>query len=139
MLTSFSSAVIVASLGPSLGPRIQHHFWKKQKLGEQRLAVAERFDAMNRNFWLMTNVIPPTDDHAKLAEDVTKFLEQDGLLTTVMVLFERRDTLDSASGLREWLNNRPRVSHDYQQYEQYLKTLYAIRFDLSTSIVRRGL
>lgn len=139
LLTSFSSAVIVASLGPSLGPRLQHYFWKKQKRGEQRLAVAERFGAMNANFWLVINVVPPTDDHARRAADETKFLEQDALLTTVMVLFERRDTRDSASRLRECLNSRPQLPHEHQQYEEYIKTLYALRVDLSTRLFAEAL
>jgi hypothetical protein len=79
-------------------------------------------------------VMPQPDDHTKLAEDVATFLEQDGVLVTVMVLFERRDTLDSASKLRGWLKNKPPSSHDCRLYEQYLKTLYALRVDLSARL-----
>lgn len=126
LLTSLSSAVVVAFLGP----RFQHLVWKKQKLREQRLSVAERFDATNRNFWLVTNVMPPAnaDDHARIAEDVAKFLEQRGVLILVMVLFERQGTLDSANKLRACLDSRPQLSS--HEYPQYLETLYALRVDL---------
>jgi hypothetical protein len=41
-LSSVISAIVVALLAAFLNPRFQHSFWKKQKLREQRLLIAER-------------------------------------------------------------------------------------------------
>jgi hypothetical protein len=107
--------------------------WKRQKLREQRLAVAERFAGVSSSFSVVTNWARPLEDSSKL-------LEQDALLVLIQVLFERKRTLDSGTALRSLLNSVPpnQLPQDdliralYAQRVDLLACLFAEAFDVST-------
>lgn len=95
-IASVSSAVVVAVLAAFLNPRFQHLFWKKQKLREQRVSIAERFAAL----------------HGKLTPaaagiDFSARFEEHALLALVQILFEREDTILSGNRLKAWLDSHP--------------------------------
>jgi hypothetical protein len=117
---SLGSALIVAFLSP----RFAHLIWKKQKLREQRIAVAERFAKISADIYIVGNLHPrpPQQDvvGSQSLEKVSTFLEQDALLALIHVLFERKDTL--ASGLN--------LKKELQSGSRDLQSLYALRVDL---------
>lgn len=100
-LASVTSAIVVAVLAGFLNPRFQHHFWKKQKLREQRVLIAERFAALH------AKVTFPSTAEAGRGDDLSSFFEEDALLVLVQVLFDRADTRTSGNGLKTWVNNHP--------------------------------
>src|SRR5207244_718540 len=100
--TSLGSAVLVAFFSP----RFQHLVWKKQRLREQRISLAERFAKISGDLRIIAHLTPHgsfTDPAAAPSEDAAKFLEQEALLLLVQVLFERKRTLDSGTKLKKAL------------------------------------
>jgi len=92
-ITSVGTAVIVAFLAAFLNPRFQHLFWKKQKLREQRVLIAERSAALHGEFTL-----------TRAAEvDFSSRFEEGALLALVQVLFECEETIISCNRLKAWL------------------------------------
>ena len=98
---SFGGAVTVAYLGP----RFQHLVWKKQKLREQRIAVAQQFSEISSDFRIATHWLSLDASKPEAArEGLSKLLEQDALLVLVRVLFTADGTMTSADNLRMRLN-----------------------------------
>ena len=120
-LTSATSAVIVAILAAFLNPRFQHLFWKRQKLREQRVSIAERFAELHVKFTLT----PAVSENFQWSS----VFEVDALLVLVQVLFERPDTLESASRLKAWLNSHPLQLSENLPIGDFMK-LWALRVDL---------
>jgi hypothetical protein len=118
--TSVSSAVTVAILAAFLTPRFQHVFWKKQKLREQRLSVAERFAALHAKV-----LFNPTSK-----PELAEFVEEDALLVLVPILFEREDTIAAAYRLKLWRNSHPRQGMS----EEDIRYVWAVRVDILTRL-----
>ena len=95
-LASVSTAVAVAFLAAFLNPRFQHFFWKKQKLREQRISIAERFAALHGK---LTPAAAEVDFSARF--------EEHAVLALVQVLFEREGTIVSGNHLKAWLDSHP--------------------------------
>jgi hypothetical protein len=118
-ITSLGTGVIVAFVAAFLSPRFQHLFWKKQKLREQRVLIAERFAALHGEFTL-----------ARAAEvDFSSRFEEDALLVLVQVLFEREQTKISGSRLKEWLYNHA-IELSASEKPSVLLEVWALRIDL---------
>lgn len=121
---SLCSAVVVAFLTP----RFQHLVWKRQRLREQPIAIAERFAKVSSNFIVVTDITPPhgASDSAGLLENASGFLEQDALLVLIQILFESRRALDSGNKLKKALTSL----RSHPPPEEGIRRLYALRVDL---------
>jgi len=118
ILTSVSSAVIVAVLAAFLNPRFQHAFWKKQKLREQRVSIAERFAALHGK---LTPAAAEIDFSARF--------EEHALLALVQTLFEREDTIVSCTRLMAWLDSHP-IRLDGRSPISVFMEAWTLRIDL---------
>ena len=125
LVTSLTSAAIVAVLAAFLNPRFQHTFWKKQKLREQRVSIAERVAALHGKFSLAPEATPKPD--------FSNYFEEDALLILVQVLFEREDTLKSGNLLKSWMSNHPFLLSETPVSE--LMELWALREDFLRRVV----
>jgi hypothetical protein len=123
---TFFTALCSAVLAAFLVPLFQHRVWRKQKLREQRISVAERFAAMHSNFLLATSLTPSLQSNDKPAlQDASKFLEQEALLILIQILFDREDTIRACNNLKALLNKQPP-----QLSEDSLRELWRMRIDL---------
>jgi hypothetical protein len=96
LITSVITAFVAAFLAAYLNSRFQHFFWKKQKLREQRVSIAERFVALHAK-------LHPADAEI----DFSARFEEHVLLALVQVIFDREDTILSGSHLKAWLDSHP--------------------------------
>ena len=124
-LLSVTSAVIVAVLAAYLTPRFQHAVWRRQKLREQRIAVAERFAAMNANFRFAS----PDEVEPNWGE----VFEMDGLLRLVEVLFERGEVRNARENLRAWLDTNPTLLSGQLPIDQFMK-MWKLRVEVLAAL-----
>jgi hypothetical protein len=115
ILLSLTSAVTVAVLAAFLNPTFQHAVWKKQKLREQRIVIAERFAAINAGFRFSSP--------QEVEPNWGGILEMDGLLRLVEVLFERDETKKAGSGLRLWLDSHGMLLTGELPISQFMEML----------------
>src|ERR1039457_4617442 len=117
MLISIVSAVMSGTAVAFLSPRFAHSIWKKQKLREQQVAVAEQFANIFSDLHIAGNIVPkPSHDEGSM-KIASRFYEQYSLFILAFVLFEREDTLSLGNRLLKMVNDG---SHDF-------KTLYSLR------------
>lgn len=116
VFTAAGTGVLVAFLTP----RFQHVVWKKQRLREQRIDVAERL--------AKTGFTPAMLTPTASAEYLAGYLEQAALGVLIQVLFDRPETLHAATLYKNALDVPPPTSQ--QQFEN----LFALRVHLLSSV-----
>ena len=135
---SVGTAVVVAYLGP----QIQHRVWRKQKLREQRIDVAERFAKIGTSLSLMTHSMPTPSIAAnpQVLEVSSLYLEQFALLVLVQILFTEPPTREAGTAFRTALDkavpNMASIEHMQKLYSlrvQLLACLFAEAYGISTN------
>lgn len=136
---SAATAVIVAYLGP----QFQHLMWKKQKLREQRINVAERFAKLGSHLSVATHSVSPTAPASQLLEVASLYLEQFALLQIIQVLFEEPITREAGTAFKRVLDEIPPKTAGSETFEnvskinlfrvQLLACLFAEAYEISTS------
>ena len=127
VLISIISAIISGTAVAFLSPRFAHSIWKKQKLREQQVTVAERFEKLFSDLHIAGNIrpVPPRGkliDEKSLENSLkveSRFWEQHALFILTFVLFERDDTLSLGMRLKRMIDDR---SKDYP-------ALYSLRME----------
>jgi hypothetical protein len=107
-----------------LGLRFQHLVWRKQKLSEQRVLMAERLARLHASSWIMTHGAPL---EVRAALDVAgQYLELFSLLVQIQVLFDGKDTLAAGNALKTALDEGPPNTATEERQQR----LYALRVQL---------
>jgi hypothetical protein len=106
ILSPIASAVTTLTVLLS-APRLNFRVWKKQRLREQQLQVADKFAKLSANFFIHMNLQPvrkqDARDNAKIIEGFTPVFEQNVTFTLIGVLFEHPRTLEKLDLLKQAL------------------------------------
>lgn len=132
ILLSIISAIISGTAVAFLSPRFAHSVWKKQKLREQQVAVAEQFAKLFSDLHIAGNLRPvPSLDEGSM-EIESRFHEQRALFILAFVLFDWEDTLSFGIKLLKLINDN---SHDFQALSslraEFLARMFAEALDIS--------
>jgi hypothetical protein len=95
VLLSAVTSLVVALAVSFAAPRFNFGIWKKQKLREQQLSIAERFAKLGADMYVYSNVLPRVakdhEDAKRFVEAMAPMLEQRALVGLMSVLFDNEE------------------------------------------------
>jgi len=117
---SFVAALIAAFLTSFATPWVQHHFWRQQKLREQKLLLTEHLAALGPKIVLLYQ------PNVELTAWNTIVGELDAVLYGCQVLFElsAREACSKLHALLRFWQWSPRGAYDTKQAEQAVREMH---------------
>ena len=82
----FLSSFVTLLVAMVIAPLVSHRIWKKQKLRDQQLAIAQRFASLLSTMMSYEALISTVEYDHKWGSTLSEFL---GILKTIQVLFKR--------------------------------------------------
>lgn len=138
LASSILGGAIAGVIVAFVSPRFAHLVWKKQKLRDQQILIAERFARISANFIVLTHMTSPDWNAAqfgtdKMLDNFSAIQEQESLLVLIWCLFKRKDTLDAVLRLKQGLRGLS-TAPDRRRSEEEIRMLYKLRVDLLSKL-----